>query len=63
MTDLCYLNLSEAATLIASKYLSPLELTRAFLERIEALNEGLHAFLLVTPEQALAAARKTETEL
>jgi len=63
MTDLCYLNLSEAATLIASKQLSPFELTRAFLERIEALNEGLHAFLLVTPEQALAAARKAETEI
>lgn len=63
MTNLCYLNISEAAALLASKQLSPLELTRAFLERIEALNDVLHAFLLVTPEQALAAARKAETEI
>ncbi|MBR8836409.1 MAG: hypothetical protein DSM106950_20900 [Stigonema ocellatum SAG 48.90 = DSM 106950] len=63
MTNLCYLNLSEAANLIATKQLSPVELTHAFLERIAALNDVLHAFVLVTPEQALLAARTAQTQI
>lgn len=63
MSELYYLSIAEAADLISTKQLSPLELTRAFLTRIESLNDRLHAFLLVTPEQAIAAAQKAETEI
>jgi aspartyl-tRNA(Asn)/glutamyl-tRNA(Gln) amidotransferase subunit A len=57
------LSISEAAHLISTKQLSPVELTCTFLTRIEALNNHLHAFLLVTPELAITAAQKAEAEI
>lgn len=58
MSDI--LTIAEAARLIAARKLSPVELTRAHLARIAALNPALHAFLLVTEERALADARAAE---
>ncbi len=52
--------IAEAARLIASKRLSPVELTRALLARIEAVDPKLDAFITVTPDRALAAARAAE---
>ncbi len=43
--------------------LSPLELTQAFLSRIEKLNPQLNAFITVTAESALAQARQAEAEI
>jgi len=39
---------------------SPVEATRAVLDRIERLNPVLNAFCHLAPEEALAAARATE---
>ncbi len=39
---------------------SPSEVTRAMLERIERLDPGLHAFTVVDPEGALAAAARAD---
>jgi Asp-tRNA(Asn)/Glu-tRNA(Gln) amidotransferase A subunit family amidase len=50
----------ELAKLIAKKKLSPVELTEACLRRIEALNPRLNAFLTVTADEALQAARQAE---
>lgn len=58
MTDI--LTIAEASRQIASRQLSPVELTKAHLARIAALNPQLHAFLLVTEERALADARAAE---
>lgn len=63
MSELYYLSISEAAHLISTGQLSPVELTHAFLDRIEALNDRLHAFLLVTPDIAIAAAQRAEAEI
>jgi aspartyl-tRNA(Asn)/glutamyl-tRNA(Gln) amidotransferase subunit A len=52
--------IAEAGRLIAAKKLSPVELTRALLERIRTLDPHLNAFLLVTERHALAAARVAE---
>jgi len=49
--------IAEAARLIAARKLSPVELTRHCLDRIEALDGTLHSFILPTPERALADAR------
>ena len=52
--------IAETATLIASKQLSPVELTREHLARIASLNPALHAFIRVTEERAMADARVAE---
>ena len=41
---------------------SPVEVVRAFLERIDTLNPRLHAFLTVDGERALAEARRCEAQ-
>ena len=57
-TDLCYTPAAKLIPLIRSKKLSPVELTKAVLERIERLNPKLNAFCLVTAEAATKAARE-----
>ncbi|HMA47211.1 MAG TPA: amidase [Frankiaceae bacterium] len=61
--DLCWLTLTEAADRIAAGALSPVELTRAVLARIERLDPALHAYLTLRPEAALQAARDAEAEI
>src|SRR6202035_4734977 len=51
---------AEAARQIAAKQLSPVELTRACLARVHALDGELHAFVHLTEERALAEARAAE---
>ena len=47
-----YLTIAEAGRLIARKKLSPVDLTKALLKRIEAVDPTLNAFLLVTGQRA-----------
>ena len=58
--ELCYTPATRLSTLIRSKALSPVELTRAVLGRIEHLNPKVNAFCTVTADQALDAARRAE---
>ena len=62
-TDLTGLTLFEASQLVRKKSVSPLELTRACLERIAQLNPALNAFITVTADAALDQARRTEAEI
>jgi aspartyl-tRNA(Asn)/glutamyl-tRNA(Gln) amidotransferase subunit A len=55
--------IAEAARQIASRRLSPVELTRSCLARIEALDGRINSFLLVRPEAALAEAAAAEAEI
>ncbi len=55
--------IAEASRLIAEKQLSPVELTQACLERVEQLDDTLHAFILLTPERAMADARASEARI
>jgi len=57
------LTIAEAAEKIAAQELSPVELVRSALDRIEAVDGRLNAFVLVTPEQALDTARQAEKEI
>ncbi len=61
--ELATLTLAEAARRIAARELSPVELTRATLERIEALNGHLAAYITVPAELALRQAREAESEI
>ena len=51
---LYYLTIHEARKLIQSRALSPVELTRAVLKRIEAVDGRLHAYLNLMADNALA---------
>jgi aspartyl-tRNA(Asn)/glutamyl-tRNA(Gln) amidotransferase subunit A len=61
--DLHFMTVAEMAAAIEKKALSPVELTEALLQRIEAINPQLDAFVTLTAEQARAAARHAETEI
>lgn len=60
---LFHLTIHEAQKLIRSRALSPVELTRAILERVEAVDGRLHAFLNLMADTALAEARVAEAEI
>ena len=62
-TDLHFLSIAEAASLIERRQLSPVALTRAFLDRIAAIDPQFNAYLLVTAEQAMDQARAAEAEI
>jgi len=62
-SELAGLTLSEAADLVRGRKVSPVELTRACLDRIERLDAKLNAFITVTAETALAEARAAESEV
>ena len=55
--------IAEAAALIASRAVSPVELTEACLDRVHRLDGTLHAFIRVTAEQAMAAAKASEARV
>ena len=59
-TDLCTTPATELAAAIRKKALSPVELTDAVLDHIEALNPKLNAFLTVDADGARAAAKEAE---
>ncbi|MGH7311524.1 MAG: amidase, partial [Candidatus Rokuibacteriota bacterium] len=63
MTDVAWTPATELRELIRAKALSPVELTRAVLERIERLNPTLNAFCTLSAEAALDAARSAEQAL
>ena len=60
---MAFVTIAEAARLFAQKKLSPVELTRDCLARIEALDPILHAFIRVTPDRAMADARAAEARI
>jgi aspartyl-tRNA(Asn)/glutamyl-tRNA(Gln) amidotransferase subunit A len=62
-SSLTDLTLHEASALVRSKKISPVELTRACLIRIEQLNPMLNAFITVTADSALAQAREAEADI
>jgi len=62
-TDLAFTPATELAALIRAKELSPVELTRAVLDRIESLNPVVNAFCTVTADLAMATAREAEQAL
>src|ERR1700676_3519875 len=61
--SVAFATIEELAALLAKRKISPVELTELFLGRIERQNSFLNAFLTVTAEHALAAARRAEKQL
>ena len=63
MSELCTLSLADTRAGLDAGRFSALELTGAYLERIEALNPDLGAYLLVTDELALEQARAADERI
>ena len=61
--DLTRLSVAEAGRRIAARELSPVELTRAYLERIESVDPRINSYITVTADRALEQARALEAEL
>jgi aspartyl-tRNA(Asn)/glutamyl-tRNA(Gln) amidotransferase subunit A len=61
--DLTRLSIEAASRRIAAGELSPVDLTRAYLERIERVDRRINAYITVLGEQALMQARALEAEL
>jgi len=64
MSDaIAYATIRELGMRYRKRELSPVEVTRALLARIEKLDPALHAFVTLTPDRALADAREAEEAL
>ena len=62
-TELHYLELLDVSRRIQSRELSSVEVTRAQLERIQALDGALRSYCLVLADQALAEAAQADQEI
>lgn len=62
-SDLAFASIEQIGKLFRKRKLSPVELTKLMLARIEGLNPKLNAYLTVTAELALTQAKKAEAEL
>src|ERR1700737_2415053 len=62
-TDLAFATIEEVARLFRKRKLSPVDLTKILLARIDQLNPKLNVYITVTSELALTQAKKAEAEL
>ncbi len=62
-SDLCGLSVGELSRLIMKRKVSPVEVVKAHLARIEATEPILHSFITLLPEQALKEAEGAEREI
>ncbi|WP_375433507.1 Asp-tRNA(Asn)/Glu-tRNA(Gln) amidotransferase subunit GatA [uncultured Friedmanniella sp.] len=63
MSALVHLTAVELAAQIAAREVSAVEVTQAHLDRIEAVEASVHAFLAVTGDSALAAAAAVDAKI
>jgi aspartyl-tRNA(Asn)/glutamyl-tRNA(Gln) amidotransferase subunit A len=63
MQDLAFLTIAEASKLIRRGKLSPVELTEAYLARIEAMDHLLDSFVTLTADRARAEAKAAEAAI
>ena len=61
--EICYLSAAQLSGLIRQKEISPVEVVTAHLDRIQATDRVLNSFITLLPEQALAAARRAESQI
>jgi aspartyl-tRNA(Asn)/glutamyl-tRNA(Gln) amidotransferase subunit A len=61
--ELCFLSITQLAEQIQQRELSPVEVTQAYLERIQTIDAQLNSYLTVTAERALQEARASEEQI
>ncbi len=62
-SEILFKSAAELGPLIKTRKLSPVEVVRACLEQIDAVNPKVNAFITVTRDQALEQARRAEREI
>lgn len=62
-TELHYKPITEQSAMLRAGELSPVELTQAYLARVEALDGELGAYITVMGEQAMTQARQAESDM
>jgi aspartyl-tRNA(Asn)/glutamyl-tRNA(Gln) amidotransferase subunit A len=63
MSDLAKKTIHELAPLIERREVSPVDVTREMLDRIQAVDDRLHTFVTLDAEKALTEARTAEDEI
>lgn len=61
--DYTYISIAEVSEMLRQRKVSPVDLTKACLRRIELLNPKLNAFITVTADSALKEAKLAEIEI
>ena len=56
--DICWMSAVDLAKAIKRRKISPVEVIKTFLERIEAINPKVNAYVTVTADSALAEAKR-----
>ena len=59
--DLAFTPAWKLARMVSQKQVSPVELTKLYLERINQLDSQLNAYLTLNEEEALASAKEAES--
>ena len=60
---LCFLSIAQLAEQIRTRAVSPVEVTRAYLDRIHTLDSKLNSYITVTAERALQEAKAAEEQI
>ncbi|MGQ9645495.1 MAG: amidase [Thermodesulfobacteriota bacterium] len=61
--ELCYLSVAELSRLIKRREISPVEVVRMHLARVETLEPLLNSFITLLPEKAMEEAKAAEQEI
>lgn len=61
--EFIYMSASDLADKIKEKQISPVEVVQAYLDRIEAVDAKVNAFITVMSDEALEAARRSEADV
>ncbi|MFH1954490.1 MAG: amidase [Pseudomonadota bacterium] len=61
--ELPFLTMGQTAKLVRKKAVSPEELVRAYLRRIEAVDGKLHSYITVCSDEAMNAARQAQKDI
>ena len=61
--EICYLGAGELSRLIQKREISPVEIVKAHLNRIESLEPILNSFITLLADQAMETARQAEKEI
>ena len=58
--DIAFMSTLELRTLIKDKQISPVEITKIYLNRIEKLDSELNSYITVTADEAIRSAKLAE---